>query len=77
MTTGEVVGSVLLPTDKLLGVKQLPVGTGADLVDHSWFQIEENSTRNVLSSSGLTEESVEGIVTNTDRLVARHLAIRL
>merc|ERR1719152_722449 len=34
MATGVVVGSILLTGDELLGVVQLAVGTGADLVDH-------------------------------------------
>jgi len=31
----------------------------------------------MLACTGLTEESIEGVVTSTDGFVARHLAIRL
>ena len=42
MTTGEVVGGILLTGDQLLGVEQLTVGTGADLIDHGGLQIDEH-----------------------------------
>ena len=38
---------------------------------------DEHRARDVLASAGLREERVERIVTATDRLVRRHLAIRL
>ena len=38
---------------------------------------DEHRARDVLASTGLREERVERIVTATDRLVRRHLAIRL
>jgi len=69
VTTRIVVGSIFLSRDKLLWVVDLAVGSSTDFVDHSWFQIDEDSTWDVLASSGLGEESVEGIFTNTDRLV--------
>merc|ERR1719407_413016 len=39
VTTSVVIGGVLFARDQLLGVVQLAVGTSADLVDHSWFQV--------------------------------------
>ena len=47
------------------------------LTDDGGLQIDENSPRDVLSSSRLTEESVERIVTTTDRLITRHLTVGL
>merc|ERR1719183_919502 len=47
VTTSVVVGSVLFARDQLLGVVQLAVGTGANLVDHSRLQVDVHSTRHV------------------------------
>merc|ERR1719335_1926974 len=77
VAAGEVVGGILLTGDKLLRVEELAVGTRADLIDHGRLQIDEHRARDVLASAGLREERVERIVTATDRLVRRHLAIRL
>merc|ERR1719271_19111 len=77
MTTGVVVGCVLLAGDELLWVVELAVGAGADLVDHGWLQIEVDAARHVLASAGLGEEGVERVVTAADGLVGWHLAIRL
>merc|ERR1711966_538193 len=38
VTTGEVVGGILLAGDQLLGVEQLTVGTSADLIDHGGLE---------------------------------------
>mmetsp|Transcript_20367 Transcript_20367/g.51604 ORF Transcript_20367/g.51604 Transcript_20367/m.51604 type:complete len:489 (-) Transcript_20367:102-1568(-) len=77
VATGKVVGSILLAGDQLLGVEQLAVGAGADLVHHSGLQVQEDGTGNVLASTSLGEEGVEGIVTATNGLVGGHLAVRL
>jgi hypothetical protein len=77
MTTGVVVSGILFASDQLLGVEQLAVSSGADLIYNSWLQIDEHSTWDVLAGSSLAEEGVEGVVSSTDRLVRWHLAIRL
>merc|ERR1719258_209114 len=77
VAAGEVVGGILLTGDQLLRVEELAVVTRADLIDHSRLQVDEHRARDVLASTGLREEGVERIVTATDRLVRRHLAIRL
>lgn len=70
MATSEVVGGVLLATDELLGVEELAVGAGPDLVDHGGLEVEKHGTGDVLAGTGFTEEGVEGIVASTDGLVA-------
>lgn len=75
VAAGEVVGCVLLAGDELLGVEELAVGAGADLVDDGGLQIDEDGARDVLASAGLGEEGVEGVVAAADGLVAGHLAI--
>jgi len=77
VTTGVVVGGILFAGDQLFGVEQLTVGTGTDLIDDSWFKIDEDGSWDVLSSSSFTEEGVEGIISTSDGLVTWHLTIRL
>ena len=63
VTSGEVVGSVLLSRDELLWVEELSVGSRSDLVNDGWLQIDHDTSWDVFSSSGLGEESAEGIIT--------------
>merc|ERR1719272_591279 len=77
MSSGEVVGGVLLSGDELLGVEQLSVGSGTDLIDDGGLEIEEDGSGDVLAGTSLGEEGVEGIVTATDSLIGGHLAIGL
>ena len=77
VATSVVIGCVLLARDQLLWVVELTVGAGADLVNHGWLKIEVDGAWNVLASASLGEEGVERIITSSDGLVRRHLAIRL
>jgi len=77
VTSGEVVGGVLLTGDELLGVEELSVGTGSDLIDDGGLEIEEDTSGDVLASTSLGEEGVEGIIATTDGLVRWHLSVRL
>ena len=77
VTTSVVVGSIFLSGDKLFRVEQGTVGTSADLINDSWFQIDEDGTGYVLSGSAFREESVERVINSTNGLVRWHLTIRL
>merc|ERR1719199_966130 len=77
MATREIVGSILLSSDKLLRVEELAVGSGSHLIDHSGLQIYHHATRHMLASTSLRKESVKCIIATTDGLVAGHLTIRL
>jgi len=77
VTTGEVVSGILLTRDQLLGVEQLAVSTGTDLINDSGLEIDEHTARDVLTSTGLREEGVEGVITTTNSLIRRHLTVRL
>lgn len=77
MAAGEVVGGIFLAADELLGVEELAVRAGADLIDHGGLQLQHHAARNVLARPGLAEEGIEGVVPASHRLVARHLPIRL
>jgi hypothetical protein len=77
VTTGVVVGGILLTRDQLLRVVELSVGTSADLVHHTRLKVNKDGTGNVLAGTSLREKGVEGVITTSDSLVRRHLAIRL
>jgi len=77
VTTGEVVGGILLAGDELLGVEQLSVGTGTNLIDDGRLEIQEDSAGDVLASTSLREEGVESIIATTDGLIGWHLTVRL
>jgi hypothetical protein len=77
VTTGVVVGRIFFSGHQLLRVEKLTVGSGSNLVNNSWFQVDENGSWNVFSGSGLREKRVEGIVASTDRFVRWHLTVRL
>ena len=47
------------------------------LTNDSGLQVHKNSSGNMLSSSSLTEEGVEGIIPSSNCLVTGHLSIRL
>ena len=77
MSSGEVVGSILFTGDELLWVEQLSVGSSSDFIDDGWFEIEEDGSWDVFTSTSLGEEGVESIVTTTDRFIRWHLTVRL
>ena len=58
-------------------MEELSVGTGSNLINDGWLKIEEDGSWDMLSSSSLGEEGVEGIITATDSLIGRHLTIGL
>ena len=75
MATGVVVGGVFLARDQLLWVVDSVLGTSANFVNHSGFEVDEGIRWDVFASTGLGEEGVEGIFSNTDRFVRWHLTI--
>merc|ERR1711957_628778 len=77
MSSGEVVGGVLLSGEPFLRGEQLSVGSGTDLIDDGGLEIEEDGSGDVLAGTSLGEEGVEGVVTTTDGLIGGHLTVRL
>ena len=75
MSSGVVVSGVLLSVDELLGMVQLTVGSASGLIDDSRLQIDEDSSWDVLASSSLGEEGLEGVV--PEGLVGGHVAVGL
>ena len=58
-------------------MEQLSVGTGSNLINDGWFEIEEDGSWDVFTSTSFGEEGVESIVTTTDRFIGWHLTVRL
>ena len=77
VTSGEVVSGIFFSGDQLFGVEELSVSSGSNLIDDGGFEIEEDSSGDVLSSASFREEGVESIITATDGFVRGHLTIRL
>jgi len=77
VTTGKVVGSILLAADELLRVEELAVSASPHLINHSGLKVNKHSTGDMLPSPSLTEEGVESIITSSNGLVTGHLAISL
>lgn len=77
MATSKIVCCVFLATNELFRVEELAVCPCPDFIDDCWLKIYKNSARYMLSSTSLTEEGVEGIITPTHCLVTRHLSIGL
>merc|ERR1711981_874719 len=77
VTSGEVVGGIFLSGDELFWMEELSVSSGSDLINDGWFKIEEDGSWDMLSSTSLGEEGVEGIITTTDGFVGWHLTIWL
>jgi hypothetical protein len=58
-------------------MEQLTVGAGADFVNNSRFQVDEDTSRDMFARTGFREEGIEGIITSSDGLVTWHLTIGL
>jgi len=77
VTAGVVIGGIFLAGDQLLGVVELAVGSGANLIDDSRLEVDANAAGDELSSSGLGEESLVGVIRRHVIAVGGLLAIRL
>jgi len=74
---GVVVGGILLSGDDLLGVVELPVGSGADLVTDGGLQVHVDRAGDVLAGAGLREERVERVVRLAEGRLSADLPVRL
>ena len=62
MSPGVIIRGVLLPAYDLLGMVQLTVRAGPDLVAHGRFQVDIYRAGDVFPVSRLAEEGAEGVV---------------
>jgi len=75
VTSGVVVGGVLLAVDQLLRMVKLTVGSDTGLIDDGGFEVNKDSSWDVLSTSSFREEGLEGVISKS--LVRWHTSIRL
>lgn len=59
MTTGIIVGSILLAADQELGVEELAVGASADLIDRRGVEVDKDRPGDIFAVAGLGEEGLE------------------
>ncbi len=59
VSSGVVIRSILLSADQQLRMEQLPVISCADLVDRAGIKINEDGSRDIFSTSSLSEHGVE------------------
>lgn len=60
VTTGIVVGGILLSTDQKLRVEELTVGARADLINGGRIQIDEDRSGYMLATAGFGKEGLVG-----------------
>ena len=77
VSSSVVVGSILLASDQLLRVEELSVGSSSDFIYNCRFKVKKDSPGDMLSSSSLAEEGVEGVISTSDGLVRGHLTVWL
>jgi len=62
VTTGVVVGSVFFTRDQLFWVEKTAVGTSADFINSSWFQIKEYASWYEFTSTSFGEKGTVTVV---------------
>lgn len=60
VTTGVVVGSILLAADQELGVEKRATVAGANLIDGGRVEIDKDGSGHVFAAAGLGEEGLVG-----------------
>lgn len=60
VTTGVVVGSILLAADQELGVEKRAAVAGANLIDGGRVEIDKDGSGHVFAAAGLGEEGLVG-----------------
>jgi len=75
VTPGVVVGGVLLSVDQLFGMVELTISSNPGLVNDSWLQVNKDSSWNMIATSSLGEEGLEGVI--SESLVRGHTTIWL
>merc|ERR1719438_171539 len=76
VSTSVIVSSIFLSSDQLFRVKELAVSSSSDLINDSGFQINKDSSGDMLSGSSLSKEGSEGVIA-THQFIRGHLTIRL
>ena len=77
VTTSVVIGGIFLSSYKLFWVEKGSVSSSSYFINDGWFQVNEDGTWDVLSSSSFREKGVERVIASSKRFVTWHLTIRL
>jgi hypothetical protein len=77
VSASKIVRGIFLAGNQLLWMEELTVSPSAHFIDDSRLQVDEDTTRDMLASTGLAEKGVESVVTSAYRLIAWHLTIWL
>lgn len=77
VSSGVVVSGVLLAGDELLGVEQVLVLSGSNLVDHVGLEIDVDGSGNVLSGASLGEEGGETLLSRTSLSIRVEVSVGL
>ena len=64
MSSGIVIGSVLLSSNQLLRVEQLPVGSSPDFINNGRLQVNKDGPGNMLSGTSFSEKGAEGVISH-------------
>lgn len=62
MPPGVVVGCVFFARDEAIGVEELAIAAGSDLVDHCGLEVEEDGSGDVFPRSMFLEEGLCPII---------------
>jgi len=54
MSASEVVGCIFFASDQLLWMEQLTVSASADLINHSWLEVNHDTAGHMLAGARLT-----------------------
>ena len=77
VASSEVVSSILFAGNELLGMEELAIGPGPDLIDHGGLQIDEYGPRHMLPRACLAKEGVERIVCYAHRSITAEINFKL
>lgn len=77
VTSGVVVSGVLLASDELLGVEQVLVLSGSDLINHVGLEIDVDGSGHVLAGTGLGEEGGESLLSGSGLSIGVEVSIGL
>ena len=58
-------------------MEELSVSTSSNFINNGGFQVKEDTSGDVLTSTSLGEEGVESVITTSDCLIRGHLSVRL
>lgn len=64
VATGIVISGIFLASNQLLRVKQGSVSASANLINDGWFQVDKDSTRDVLARTCIYKKITNSILKN-------------